>query len=66
MKPELVIHIILQNPAPGVDYGLQEGKGTDFKTDQIQRGNGNLLQFKCTLLLKFDNKNVPIFPGPLA
>ncbi len=32
METNVTLKIILENPAHGVDYGLQAGKGTDFKT----------------------------------
>jgi hypothetical protein len=34
MDREVTLKIILESPTPGVDYGLQEGKGADFKTIQ--------------------------------
>lgn len=34
MEPEIILRIVLEDSTPGVDYGLQEGKGVDFKTVQ--------------------------------
>jgi len=66
MQPQLTLRIILENPTPGVDYGLQEGKGTDYKTIQTKRGNDGNLEFECNVNVKFSDKNTPVFLGPYA
>ncbi len=38
MNREVILKISLENPTHGVDYGLQEGKGADFKTIQTKEG----------------------------
>jgi hypothetical protein len=45
-EAELTLRIVLEKPTPGVDYGLQEGKGTYFKTIQTKRGNGKNIVFE--------------------
>ncbi len=38
-KPDIVLplRIILVDPPPGVDFGIQEGKGNDYKTISVKR-----------------------------
>ncbi len=64
MEHILTVKIILEKPTPGVDYGLQEGKGNDFKTIQTKRGNGKDLEFKCSVRVNFTDDKNPVFLGP--
>ncbi len=66
MDSELTLRIVQEKPTPGVDYGLQEGKGTDFKTIQTKRGNGGNLEFECSVKVKFSDNNTPVFLGSYA
>lgn len=66
MNREVTLKIILENPTPGVDYGLQDGKGTDFKTIQTKRGNGENLEFECSVRVKLADDNMPVFLGSYA
>jgi hypothetical protein len=66
MDREVTIKIILENPTPDADYGLQEGKGIDFKTIQTKRGNGKNLEFECSVKVKLADDNTPVFLGPYA
>ena len=38
---EVSLRIILATPPSGVDFGIQEGKGYDYTTIQIQRSKGS-------------------------
>ena len=72
-KPELLpelelrLQIILEVPPAGVDFGLQEGKGHDYKTAQKQRSKGKDLTFNCTVKM-MDNREdgLPNFLGPMT
>jgi hypothetical protein len=66
MRNEVTLKIILENPATGVDYGLQQGKGTEFKTIQIKRGSLESLEFECSVKVKFSDNNSPVFLGSYA
>ncbi len=66
IKSEVTLKIVLENPTVGVDYGLQEGKGNNFKTIQIQRGDANDLLFEFKVSVKFADGMSPVFPGPFA
>jgi hypothetical protein len=40
--------IILEAPPPGVDFGLQKGRGSAYETVQTQRSDGADLRFEFT------------------
>ncbi len=64
---EMPIRIILVDPPPGVDFGIQEGKGNDYKTIQVQRSKASDLQFECSIAVK-DNRTdgPPNFVGTVV
>jgi hypothetical protein len=64
---EIPLRIVLVAPPSGVDFGLQEGKGSDYKTIQRQRSKGLDLGFDFTVTVK-DNRDdgVPNFLGPFV
>lgn len=64
---ELRLRIVLVAPPAGVDFGLQDGKGSDYQTIQKQRSKGADLRFDCTVAVK-DNRDdgLPNFLGPLT
>jgi len=66
MEPELTLKIVLEKPTVGVDYGLQDGKGSNFKTVQIQRADGKNLEFECKVRVKIAFGMTPVFLGPFA
>ena len=67
MELELKLRIVLEGPPPGVDFGLQSGKGNDYQTIQKQRSRGKDLSFDGSVTVK-DNRadGLPNFLGPLA
>jgi hypothetical protein len=67
MPIELRLRIVLVSPPAGVDFGLQEGKGADYRTVQTQRSDGGDHRFDATVTLKGDpNDGPPNFLGPLT
>jgi hypothetical protein len=46
MARELTLRIIIEQPPPGVDYGLQKGSGSAYETVQKQRSHGKNLVFE--------------------
>ena len=46
MAPELTLRIIIEQPPPGVDFGLQKGSGSVYETVQKQRSQGKNLVFE--------------------
>jgi len=67
METELPLRIVLVAPPAGVDSGIQERKGSVYKTIQKQRSKGSDLPFEFTVTVK-DNREdgLPNFFGPLA
>jgi hypothetical protein len=67
LETSLLLRIVLEKPPPGVDFGLQEGKGRDYKTVQTQRSKGGDLTFTCTVTVKDKREDgLPNFLGPLT
>lgn len=52
---DIIFRIVLVQPPPGVDIGLQKGKGHDFETVQTQRSEGGDLVFEFTATEKGGN-----------
>ena len=46
MARELTLRIIVEDPPPGVDFGLQKGSGSIYETVQTQRSRGQDLVFE--------------------
>jgi len=55
----LPLGIILVAPTPGVDFGIQEGKGHDYKTIQTQRAKEADLKFECSVSVKGNREDGP-------
>jgi hypothetical protein len=67
MEAEVRLRMVLTSPPPGVDFGIQSGKGSKYQTIQTQRSKGKDLSFDCTITAK-DNRDdgLPNFLGPLV
>ena len=65
-ESEVRLRIILVAPPAGVDFGVQDGKGSDYKTIQKQRSKHADLTFEITATVK-DNRDdgLPNFLGTL-
>jgi hypothetical protein len=63
---DLFLRIILQNPPPGVVYGLQKGKGSNYETIQKQTSNSADLVFEFTVDAKEGEEGNLVFLGPFA
>ncbi|MGN6569100.1 MAG: DUF5990 family protein [Flavipsychrobacter sp.] len=65
---DIILHIILQKPPTGVDFGIQKGSGSKYETIQTQRSDGGDIQFSLTIQLKNDAQkiNEPRFTGPFV
>jgi len=66
-EAEVRLRIVLVAPPADVDFGIQEGKGSDYTTIHKQRSKDADLTFEFTLTVK-DNRDdgLPNFLGPLA
>ena len=64
---EVRLRIVLIAPPPGVDFGVQYGKGNDYTTIHKQRSNEADLIFEFTVTIKDNRKDgLPNFLGPLT
>lgn len=69
LKTEIVVplRIVLVDPPPGVDFGIQEGKGNDYKTIAIQRSKKGNLTLECNITVKGNRADgSPNFGGSIA
>lgn len=66
MDRELSLKIVLERPTPGVDYGLQKGRGNDYETVQTQRAANKDLTFEFSVRISEDKDGKPNFLGPFA
>ncbi len=66
MFKDLFLRIVLQNPPPGVVYGLQKGKGSNYETIQKQTSNSADLIFDFTVDAKTGEDGKLVFLGPFA
>lgn len=61
------LRIVLVDPTPGVDFGIQEGKGNDYKTISVQRSKAANLVLECTINVKGNRADgPPNFCGPIS
>lgn len=67
MVVEVSLRIVLESPPIGVDFGLQLGKGADYKTVQTQKSKGEDLCFEGAVTAKgYRGDGPPNFLGPFT
>lgn len=66
MQRELTLRIILEKPPPGVDFGLQKGRGNTYETIQKQSSTGKDLFFEFKVGLKPSEDLMPTLLGPFV
>ncbi len=66
MEKEILFRIILQEPPPGVDFGLQKGKGSNYETIQKQRSKAGHLQFEFAARVNTEKASLVDFLGPFV
>jgi hypothetical protein len=73
MKQDLTLHVTLQSPPAGVNFGLQKGSGNRYETVQIQSSDGSDLYFTLTIVANINteksseiNLSGPFVQGPPA
>ena len=65
------LRIVLEQPTAGVDFGLQEGHGSDYEVVGKQRSKGRDLEFEFTVTAHTSKKPgrnayLPNFTGPFV
>ena len=66
MERQVTLRIIVERPPSGVDFGLQEGHGNDYKTVQRQRFTKQDLRFEFPIRVKEGKSGEPNFLGAFA
>jgi hypothetical protein len=66
MPIELQLHLDLQSPPPGIDFGVQKGSSNRSETVFIQRSGDKDLHFSLSVMVKGDpaRDELPDFSGP--
>lgn len=64
MPEPIKLYFVLENPNPGVDFGIQKGSGSIYETIQKQRSAGEDLHFYCELFVKPGKDGEVDFSGP--
>ena len=63
---EITLRVILKRPTAGVDFGLQQGRGSKYEVVQKQRSTGTDLKFEFAVGVKTDKDGAPDFSGPFV
>ena len=67
MESGITLRIVLEAPPPGVDFGIQKGRGSLFEVIQKQRSKGGDLSFEFSVGVRnADGSDVPDFSGPIV
>lgn len=67
MESEVPLRLVLVNPPPGIDFGIQRGRGAEYETVCVQRSTRGDLLFDFALTVSGSGKDGrPRFQGPFA
>ena len=67
MERDITLRIVLEAPPPGVDFGVQKGRGSAFETIQTQRSTGGDLSFDFSVPVKAASAaGAADFGGPIV
>ena len=66
MQNQVTLRIVVEQPPPGVDYGLQKGRGSNYETVQTQRSKKEDLRFEFNVEVKEGKDGLPNFLGPFS
>jgi hypothetical protein len=67
VEQELTLRIVLEAPPPGVDFGIQKGRGSEYETILTHRTARGDLSFEFNVALKAENVRGPVdFGGPIV
>jgi hypothetical protein len=66
MEREVNFRIVLAQPPPGVDFGLQKGHGSNYETVQTVRSKTADLSFEFTVRVAEGKDGLPNFLGPFV
>jgi len=63
---ELTLKLVLEKPTAGVDFGVQEGRGSSYQVVHKQRSAGHDLSFEFNVTVKTGKDGAPDFAGPIV
>jgi hypothetical protein len=66
MERQVTLRVIVERPPAGVEFGVQEGHGNDYRTVQKQRFTRDDLRFEFPIRVKKGKTGEPNFLGPFA
>jgi len=67
MASEVPIRLILVDPPPAVDFGIQRGSGSEYETVLVQQHRGQDLSFDFSVSVEENRKDgLPNFKGPFV
>jgi hypothetical protein len=66
VEREIPLRLVLVAAPPGVDFGIQSGRGNDYTTLFVQQHQRSDIAFDFSLGVKFGKNNTPIFVGAIA
>jgi|SRR5215217_1825123 len=66
MERQVTLRVIVERPPGGVDIGVQEGHGNNYKTVQTQRLTKQDLRFEFPIRVKEGKNGEPNFLGAFA
>jgi hypothetical protein len=67
LESELLIRLVLVDPPAGIDFGIQSGRGAEYKSVLVQQRTHGDLVFDFALQIAESGKNgLPRFHGPYA
>ena len=66
MERQLTLRIIVEKPPGGVDIGVQDGHGNEYKTVQTQKFTKQDLRFEFPIRVKEGKDGQPNFLGSFA
>ena len=66
LPQEVTLPLLLEKPTAGVDFGLQEGRGSSYQVIRKQRSDGHDLGFEFNVTVKTARDSAPDFAGPIV
>jgi hypothetical protein len=63
---QLSLRLLIEKPTAGVDFGLQEGRGSSYQVIQKQRSDGRDLSVEFNVTVKTGKDGAPDFAGPIV
>jgi hypothetical protein len=63
---QITLRLVLEKATAGVDFGLQEGRGSSYQVIQKQRSVGRNLIFEFIVTVKAAKDGAPDFGGPFV